>query len=268
MKNNCHISCREFSQLQHIKIWAQLDGFSDTKQNEIWPLTFICITKMASYQLDVFMWFDWLVTLHMHTKFGQFMMIGYEDMNDHVKTQNGTWMTSWLSDHTEKRRCTIPMMPNILWKFEHDCTVCFWDKWITKFVEKLFVYFSYKNNFSLEVICHADKLRWYASTEWIENLTTFPTSDWKLKTTSSIAHSLSYDILYFGRKYSHNNRDTAQRSLPCRFMFWKKCPPIDITRKYEKLCIFAFNRKFDYDDVIQMKINVICIVENCLSYNI
>ena len=84
------------------------NGFSDTKQNEIWPLTFICITKMASYQLDVFMWFDCLVTLHMHTKFGQFMMIGYEDMNDHVKTQNGTWMTSWLSDHTEKRRCTIP----------------------------------------------------------------------------------------------------------------------------------------------------------------
>ena len=25
--------------------------------------------------------------------------------------------------------------------------------------EKLFLYFSYKNNFSLEVICHADKLR-------------------------------------------------------------------------------------------------------------
>ena len=34
-------------------------------------------------------------------------MNGYEDMNDNVKTQNGAWMTSWLSDHTEKRRCTI-----------------------------------------------------------------------------------------------------------------------------------------------------------------
>ena len=45
------------------------NGLSDTKQNEIWPLTFICITKMASYELDVFMWFDCLVTLHMHTKF-------------------------------------------------------------------------------------------------------------------------------------------------------------------------------------------------------
>ena len=41
-------------------------------------------------------------------EFGQFMMNGYEDMNDHVKTQNGAWMTSWLSDHTEKRRYTIP----------------------------------------------------------------------------------------------------------------------------------------------------------------
>ena len=36
-------------------------------------------------------------------------------------------------------------------------------------------------------------------------------------------------------------------------MFRKKWPPIDITRKYEKLCIVAFNRKFDYDDVIKMK---------------
>ena len=33
-------------------------------------LTFICITKMASYQLDVFMWFNRLVTLHMHTNLG------------------------------------------------------------------------------------------------------------------------------------------------------------------------------------------------------
>ena len=66
-----------------------------------------------------------------------------------------------------------------------------------------------------------------------------------------IVHSLSYNIQNFGRKWSYNNRDAAQRSLPCRFMFGKKWPPIDInvTRKYEKLCIVAFNRKFDYDDV-------------------
>ena len=105
-------------------------------------------------------------------------------------------------------------------------------------------------------------------TFWYENLTTFPTSDSKLEIAFPIAHSLSYNILTLGRNWSYNNVDTAQRSLPCRFMFGKKCPPIDITRKYEKLCIFAFNRKFDYDDVIKMKLNVICIVENCLSYNI
>ena len=88
---------------------------------------------------------------------------------------------------------------------------------------------------------------------WYENLTMFPTSDWKLEITFPIAHSLSYNILNLGRKWSYNNRDTAQRSLPCRFMFGKKWPPIDITRKYEKLCIVAFNREFDYDDVIKMK---------------
>ena len=36
-------------------------------------------------------------------------------------------------------------------------------------------------------------------------------------------------------------------------MFWKKWPPIDITRKYDKLCIVAFNGIFNYDDVIEMK---------------
>ena len=35
--------------------------------------------------------------------------------------------------------------------------------------------------------------------------------------------------------------------------FGKKAPPIDITRKCEKLCTVAFNRKFNYDDVIKMK---------------
>ena len=34
---------------------------------------------------------------------------------------------------------------------------------------------------------------------------------------------------------------------------WKKKKKKDITRKYDKLCIVAFNRKFDYDDVIKMK---------------
>ena len=51
-------------------------------------------------------------------------------------------------------------------------------------------------------------------------------------------------------------------------MFGKTWPPIDITRKYEKLCIVAFNQNFDYDAVTKLTINVNCLVENCLSYNI
>ena len=35
------------------------------------------------------------------------MINGYEDINDNVKTQNGAWMTSWLSDHTEKLKFSI-----------------------------------------------------------------------------------------------------------------------------------------------------------------
>ena len=35
--------------------------------------------------------------------------------------------------------------------------------------------------------------------------------------------------------------------------FEKKSSPIDITRKYEKLCTVAFNGKFHYEDVIKMK---------------
>ena len=105
---------------------------------------------------------------------------------------------------------------------------------------------------------------------WIDNLTTFTTSHSKLKTSLPIAHSLSYNILKSGRKWSYNNQDTAQRSLPCRFMFGKtRWPPIDITRKYEKLCIVAFNWKFDYDDVTKLYKLMSCdLVENCLSYNI
>ena len=36
------------------------------------------------------------------------MINGYEDINDNVNSQNGAWMTSWLSDHTEKLKLSIP----------------------------------------------------------------------------------------------------------------------------------------------------------------
>ena len=37
------------------------------------------------------------------------MMNEYEDINHNVKTQNGAWMTSWLSDYTEKLIGSIPV---------------------------------------------------------------------------------------------------------------------------------------------------------------
>ena len=45
----------------------------------------------------------------------------------------------------------------------------------------------------------------------------------------------------------------AQNHCHADSCFEKKSSPIDITRKYEKLCIVAFNGKFDYDAVIKMK---------------
>ena len=53
-----------------------------------------------------------------------------------------------------------------------------------------------------------------------------------------------------------------------RSCFEKKSAPIDTTRKYDFSCNVAFNRKFDYDDVIKMKNECIFLVENCINYNI
>ena len=44
----------------------------------------------------------------MGIEYGWFWMNGYEDMNDTVNSQNGAWMTSWLSDQTEKLAVSIP----------------------------------------------------------------------------------------------------------------------------------------------------------------
>ena len=38
----------------------------------------------------------------MCVKFGGFMMIGYEDIDDNVILQNGGWVTSRLTDHNVK----------------------------------------------------------------------------------------------------------------------------------------------------------------------
>ena len=63
---------------------------------------------------------------------------------------------------------------------------------------------------------------YFEMTFWIENLTMFSTSDWNSVNKFPIAHSLSYNILKFGRKLLINNRDTGQKAMSCRFRFWKK----------------------------------------------
>ena len=109
---------------------------------------------------------------------------------------------------------------------------------------------------------------WFQITFSIQNLTMFPTSDQKTETTSPIAQSLSYNILKVGRKLWNNNRDNA-KNIVMQIPVWeKKWSPIDITRKYEKLCIVAFNQNFSVMTSSKWKINVIFLVENCLSYNI
>ena len=50
-----------------------------TIQRRVWPLTLICIAKMASYRLGVISWYDRLITLYMHPKFQLNQMIGSWD---------------------------------------------------------------------------------------------------------------------------------------------------------------------------------------------
>ena len=184
--------------------------------------------------------------------YGWFRVNGYEDINDNVNSQNGAWMTSWLSDHTEKLRLSIPDIDKHtvkIWKSIVDRN--FWDNRCDKMC-------SYRSKVKYNHLTRGNLSCWQIKVICFHrmNRTFDRVPDIRLKIGDQalpIAHSLSYDILNLGRKWSHNNRDTAQRSLPCRFMFGKKWSPIDITRKYEKLCIVAFNRKFDYDDVIKMK---------------
>ena len=142
------------------------------------------------------------------------------------------WRHGWVI-RLKSLLCRFLIMARILWKFEYDSQRNFWDNVFPNLYRNKGKTRGNLSCWQIKVICF---------TFWYENLTTFPTSDSKLEITFAIAHSLSYNILNLGRKWSYNNLDTAQRSLPCRFMFGKKWPPIDITRKYDKLCIVAFNR--------------------------
>ena len=56
----------------------------------------------------------------------------YGDMNDNVNSQNGAWMTSWLSDHTEKLRLSIPDNDKDTENLKMIVQSCFWDNRATK----------------------------------------------------------------------------------------------------------------------------------------
>ena len=119
----------------------------------------------------------------MGIELGEFMMNGYEDINDNVKTQNGTWMTSLLSDHTEKLRLSIPdndkdTVKNLTWLLilflrYHGPKIC------TEFFEKLFIQkqFLTRGNLScwqIKVICfwhlsHLESIIWPRSRHLIQN---------------------------------------------------------------------------------------------------
>ena len=70
-------------------------------------------------------------------EFDQFMINGYEDMNDNVKTQNGAWMMSLLSDQAEFVGRSIPDHGQDCVKFWIWLLIpVFWDILNTKFIQK------------------------------------------------------------------------------------------------------------------------------------
>ena len=151
------------------------------------------------------------------------------------------WRHGWV---VRLKRLLYPFLirAKILWKFEDYCWLGFWDILNTKFSVMSFL--AFHNTWLVFVFflryikCGRLLFRWRHPIEItrnqkfvneyikitfsIQNLTMFPTSDQKSETTLPIALSLSYNILKFGRKLWNNNRDTGQRTLSCRFMFWTK----------------------------------------------
>ena len=137
-------------------------------------------------------------------------------------------MTSRLGDQAEKGTVSIP--------HQGKDSVKIWRLLLIPFLryrkhkmytdrKKRFVktsLFSAINRWSRDRIGRNFVSEYFEMTFWIENLTMFPTSDWNSVKRFPIAHNLSYNILKFGRKLFINNRDNGQRTLSCRFMFWKK----------------------------------------------
>ena len=137
-------------------------------------------------------------------------------------------MTSRLSDEAEKGTVSI--------SHQGKDTVKIWRLLLIPFLryrkhkmytdrKKRFVktsLFSAINRWSRDRIGRNLVFEYFEMTFWIENFTMFPTSDWNSVKRFPIAHNLSYNILKFGRIIFINNRDNGQRTLSCRFMFWKK----------------------------------------------
>ena len=82
----------------------------------------------------------WIVRLlengrkFMCSEYGWFRMNGYEDMNDNVNSQNGAWMTSWLSDDTEKLIGSIRNQNKDTVKIWNHSDRNFWDNRLTKLI--------------------------------------------------------------------------------------------------------------------------------------
>ena len=134
-------------------------------------LTFICITKMASYQLDVFMWFDRLVTLHMHTKF-------------RFNRTSGFW-------DAKQRECVCGRMCVCV-------CVCVCVILYTKT--------AVARNAVVTPLCKASNakihtnMKNYALSPLIENLTMMTSQNWQINVICLIENCLSYNISKFGRK--------------------------------------------------------------------
>ena len=138
MKNKCHISRRELSQLQHIKIWAQLDQ------------------RFVRYKKKLDLTFD----LHLHNQDGLIMNLMFYViwLSGHysICTRNlgnlwwmvmKIWMIMWKHKMAPRwrhgwvirlKRLLYPFLirAKILWKFENDCSFRFGDILNTKFIQR------------------------------------------------------------------------------------------------------------------------------------
>ena len=183
MKNKCHICCRELSQLQHIKIWAQwTNGLSDTNK-----IRFDLDLHLHNQDGLIWTWCFYVIWLSGHTPYAHEIWAIYDEW---------LWRYEWSCENTKMaprwrhgwvirlKRLLYPFLirAKILWKFENDCSFRFWDILNTKFIQrgkKRFVKTSLRamNRRSRDRIGRNLVCEYFEMTIWIENLTMFPTSD-------------------------------------------------------------------------------------------